>query len=106
MHTTTGPIELTRPDGRTARLSRPGVASHDVPLPRRDLRDLIGEELRRLDPDDTYAEALDNVEVPSSRRRRATTKKAAPAEPARPRKAPAKKAPARRASAKKTQAAQ
>ena len=78
IHTKTGPIELTRPDGRTGRLSRPGVASHDVPLPRRDLRDLIGEELRRLDPDDTYAEALAAVEVPSTKRR-ATAKKAAPA---------------------------
>jgi hypothetical protein len=47
------------------------VASHDVPLPRRDLKDLIGEELRRLDPDETYAEALAAVrlEQPKSRRR-------------------------------------
>lgn len=69
IHTDNGPIDLSRPDGRTGRLSRPNVASHDVPLPRRDLKDLIGEELRRLDPDDTYAEALAAVrlEKPKSR---------------------------------------
>ena len=83
MHTKTGPIELTRPDGRTGRLSRPGTASHDVPLPRRDLRDLIGEELRRLDPDDTYAEALSGVEIPS-RRKKAAAKPAPSADRAKP----------------------
>ena len=71
INTDNGPIDLSRPDGRTGRLSRPHVASHDVPLPRRDLKDLIGEELRRLDPDETYAEALAAVrlEQPKSRRR-------------------------------------
>jgi glucose-6-phosphate dehydrogenase assembly protein OpcA len=115
MHTKKGPIELTRPDGRTGRLSRPGVASHDVPLPRRDLRDLIGEELRRLDPDDTYAEALASIELPSTRRRGAA-KKAASDGRAKPKatkaaasdgqaKAPAKKAAAGRKPAARTQAA-
>jgi glucose-6-phosphate dehydrogenase assembly protein OpcA len=72
IHTADGPIDLSRPDGRTGRLSRPNVASHDVPLARRELRDLIGEELRRLDPDETYAEALAAVEIEttSTRRRR------------------------------------
>lgn len=75
IHTQGGPIELTRPDGRTGRLSRPGATSHDVPLPRRDLRDLIGEELRRLDPDDTYAEALAAV-TQAAPARSSTAKKA------------------------------
>lgn len=96
MHTKSGPIELTRPDGRTGRLSRPGTTSHDVPLPRRDLRDLIGEELRRLDPDDTYAEALAEVEIPSRRKR--TAAKPAPSDGRA--KAPAKKTAARRKPAK------
>lgn len=74
IHTKGGPIELTRPDGRTGRLSRPDVTTHDVPLPRRDLRDLIGEELRRLDPDDTYAEALAAVELEAPARRRPAKK--------------------------------
>ncbi|MEZ5119003.1 MAG: glucose-6-phosphate dehydrogenase assembly protein OpcA [Candidatus Nanopelagicales bacterium] len=71
IHTDNGPIDLSRPDGRTGRLSRPNVASHDVPLARRELKDLIGEELRRLDPDETYAEALAAVrlEKPKSRRK-------------------------------------
>lgn len=73
LHTKAGPVELTRPDGRTGRLSRPGVVPHDVPLARRDSRDLIAEELSRLDPDDTYAGALAAVEVPGpAPRRRAT----------------------------------
>ncbi len=72
LHTEDGPIELTRPEGRTGRLARPGIASHDVPLPRRDVRDLIAEELSRLDPDDIYAEALAAVELP----RRAPRKQA------------------------------
>jgi len=76
INTGEGPIELTRPDGRTGRLSRPGNTSHDVPLARRDLRDLIGEELRRLDPDDTYAQALAAVAVaaPAARKRRVAHK--------------------------------
>lgn len=110
MHTKKGPIELTRPDGRTGRLTRPGVASHDVPLARRDLRDLIGEELRRLDPDDTYAEALASIELPSTRRRATAKKtasegratKAAPSDGKA--KAPAKKTTARRKPAPKAQA--
>lgn len=69
LHTTDGPIELTRPDGRTGRLARPGIAAHDVPLSRRDVRDLIGEELSRLDPDDTYAESLMAIELPHPARR-------------------------------------
>lgn len=67
IHTDAGPIMLSRPDGRTGRLSRPGVAAHDVPLARRDLRDLIGEELRRLDPDETFAEALAAVHIESGK---------------------------------------
>lgn len=58
LHTAAGPIELTRPAGETGLLSRPGAASHEVPLPHLETRELIGEELRRLDPDETYAKAL------------------------------------------------
>jgi glucose-6-phosphate dehydrogenase assembly protein OpcA len=67
IHTEAGPIMLSRPDGRTGRLSRPGVTAHDVPLARRDLRDLIGEELRRLDPDETFAGALATVQIESGK---------------------------------------
>jgi glucose-6-phosphate dehydrogenase assembly protein OpcA len=53
-----GDITLSRPDGRTATLSKPGSAERKVALHRRDTTELLTEELRRLDPDDVYAEAL------------------------------------------------
>lgn len=53
-----GDIMLTRPDGRLATLSRPGQPDRTVALPRRSLPELLTEELRRLDPDEVYAETL------------------------------------------------
>lgn len=53
-----GEVRLDRPDGRTARLTRTGHSDRLLPLPRRQMGDLIGEELRRLDRDEPYAEAL------------------------------------------------
>ena len=51
-------IGVTRTDGRTAVLSRSDQPDRQMPLPRRELGDLLAEELRRLDADETYAEAL------------------------------------------------
>ena len=51
-------VTLARTDGRTATLSRTGQPDRTLPLPRRDLGELLAEELRRLDSDETYAEAL------------------------------------------------
>ena len=51
-------LTITRTDGRTAVLSRTDQPDRALPLPRRDLGDLLAEELRRLDADETYAEAL------------------------------------------------
>ena len=51
-------VTIAREDGRTATLSRTGQPDRSLPLPRRELGDLLAEELRRLDADDTYAEAL------------------------------------------------
>jgi glucose-6-phosphate dehydrogenase assembly protein OpcA len=56
--TTDGDIALSRPDGRTATLSKPGNVERRVALHRRETAELLSEELRRLDPDDVYAEAL------------------------------------------------
>jgi len=53
-----GVIALTRTDGTKATLSRTGQASATVALARRGLAELLAEELRRLDPDEIYAEAL------------------------------------------------
>jgi glucose-6-phosphate dehydrogenase assembly protein OpcA len=51
-------IRISRPDGRLATLSRGAEADRQLPLPRRELGDLLAEELRRMDPDYVYAEAL------------------------------------------------
>jgi glucose-6-phosphate dehydrogenase assembly protein OpcA len=56
--TTDGDLTIARPDGRVAHLSRPGQPERRVALHRRDTTELLEEELRRLDPDDVYAEAL------------------------------------------------
>ena len=53
-----GIIELEREIPDVARLSEPGQPTHDLSLPRRNLRDCLAEELRRLDPDDLYGEVI------------------------------------------------
>lgn len=53
-----GQICVSRPDSRTATLSRPGAPDSTIALPRRSLAALLGEELRRLDPDPTYEAVL------------------------------------------------
>ncbi|MEU9703430.1 glucose-6-phosphate dehydrogenase assembly protein OpcA [Streptomyces sp. NPDC047981] len=102
MQSSSGPIILDRPDGSLATLSIQGQPDRAVALKRRDTAELIAEELRRLDPDDTYASALrfglDRLDEEA--------KVTAPQEPVaadpapEPAKAPAKKAPAKKAAAK------
>ncbi|MFF4781525.1 glucose-6-phosphate dehydrogenase assembly protein OpcA [Streptomyces griseorubiginosus] len=58
METSHGPITLDRADGSLATLSIDGQPDRAVALKRRETAELIAEELRRLDPDDTYASAL------------------------------------------------
>ncbi len=53
-----GRVSLSRPDGRNATLSWPGRPERRVALHRRDTTELIAEELRRLEPDEVYAETL------------------------------------------------
>ena len=53
-----GDIVVSRTDGTTAVLSRPGMPDSRVALPRRDLAELLAEELRRLDPDTVYGDVL------------------------------------------------
>ena len=57
MHTKSGDINISRGDGRLARFSSPGQPDRPVALKRRDVPELLAEELRRLDEDDTYAAA-------------------------------------------------
>ncbi|MBC7269715.1 MAG: glucose-6-phosphate dehydrogenase assembly protein OpcA [Streptomyces sp.] len=58
MATDCGPIVLDRADGTLATLAIQDQPERAVALKRRDTAELIAEELRRLDPDDTYASAL------------------------------------------------
>lgn len=64
MATAEGDIVVSRTDGTTAVLSRPGVPDSRVALPRRELAELLAEELRRLDPDEVYGEVLAQVGAP------------------------------------------
>jgi glucose-6-phosphate dehydrogenase assembly protein OpcA len=67
-----GDVSVTRSDGRLATLSTPGQPDRPVALKRRDLAELLNEELRRLDPDDVYAATVrrmvDTDAKPSARR--------------------------------------
>ncbi|WP_347350693.1 glucose-6-phosphate dehydrogenase assembly protein OpcA [Intrasporangium sp.] len=53
-----GPIDLVRPGDKVATLSQPGQPDRRIALPRRGEAECLADELRRLDQDDTYAEAL------------------------------------------------
>ncbi|MEU2433030.1 glucose-6-phosphate dehydrogenase assembly protein OpcA [Streptomyces sp. NPDC007861] len=99
LETKGGPIALGRADGSVATLSIQGQPDRAVALKRRDTAELIAEELRRLDPDDTYAMALrygvDRLNDESAE----AAGSAAGSAPAAA-KPPAKKAPAKKAAAK------
>jgi len=56
--TTDGDIVLARPDGLMATLTKPGQPDRRVALHRREMAELLAEELRRLDPDEVYGEVL------------------------------------------------
>jgi glucose-6-phosphate dehydrogenase assembly protein OpcA len=53
-----GEIEIARPDGRLAQFTIPNSPERPVALNRRDLAELLAEELRRLDPDDVYEDTV------------------------------------------------
>jgi glucose-6-phosphate dehydrogenase assembly protein OpcA len=58
LHTKHGDVSLVRNDGKLATLSAPGQPDRPVALKRRGVAELLGEELRRLDPDEIYEEAV------------------------------------------------
>ncbi|MFJ6717080.1 MULTISPECIES: glucose-6-phosphate dehydrogenase assembly protein OpcA [unclassified Streptomyces] len=58
METKDGQIVLDRADGALATLCMPGQPDRAVALKRRDTAELLAEELRRLDPDNTYEASL------------------------------------------------
>ncbi len=53
-----GPIDLVRPGDVVATLSQPGQPDRRINLQRRQHPECLADELRRLDPDDIYADAL------------------------------------------------
>ncbi|MBW8088955.1 glucose-6-phosphate dehydrogenase assembly protein OpcA [Streptomyces hygroscopicus subsp. hygroscopicus] len=54
LETADGEICLDRANGSLAELAMPGQPDRHVALQRREMSELIAEELRRLDPDETY----------------------------------------------------
>ncbi|MFF2505564.1 glucose-6-phosphate dehydrogenase assembly protein OpcA [Streptomyces sp. NPDC058067] len=110
MATDCGPVVLDRPDGSLATLSVQGQPDRAVALKRRETSELIAEELRRLDPDDTYAAVLrfgvdrlvgpaDAATAQDAPEPAAAADDPAPAQEA-PAKPAAKKAPAKQAAKK------
>ncbi len=53
-----GPVVVSRPDGRVATIQQPGQPERTTAMPMRSLRECLSEELRRLDPDEVYGEVL------------------------------------------------
>ena len=63
LKTSKGEVVLRRPNGRVAELTMPGAPPANVALPRRTTAELLAEELRRLDPDEIYLQALRGVDL-------------------------------------------
>jgi glucose-6-phosphate dehydrogenase assembly protein OpcA len=78
-----GPIDLERVTPGIATLVQPDQPTHDISLPRRNLRDCLAEELRRLDPDDLFGEVVQRgvaqLSAPAPRRAKPAAKPAAKA---------------------------
>jgi glucose-6-phosphate dehydrogenase assembly protein OpcA len=59
--TAAGDIAITRPDGLLASYAVPGQPERLVALKRRDVTDLISEELRRMDPDNVFESTVKSL---------------------------------------------
>ncbi|RKT86709.1 glucose-6-phosphate dehydrogenase assembly protein OpcA [Saccharopolyspora antimicrobica] len=57
-----GNVEIVRPDGKVGTLTQPGQPDRRVSLQRREVRDCLVEELRRLDPDEIYEVTLGGLD--------------------------------------------
>ena len=88
LHSDGGEITVHRPDGRVATVSQPGFTDRQAALPRRTLEELIAEELRRLDADEVYGEALGNLAAQQELASTTTSPTTSPTKAA-PKKAPA-----------------
>ncbi len=97
LRTKDGTIRIVRNDGKLATLSVPGQPDRPVALRRREVPELLAEELRRLDPDDIYAatvKKLHRMNTPTQAGSRSAAAKASPAKktPSAKKAAPAKEA--------------
>lgn len=61
LETPEGEISIQRPDGLNATLSQPGQPDHLIALPSRSSGECLAEELRRMDADPVYGEALAGI---------------------------------------------
>jgi len=61
LDTPSGVISIDRPDGLNATLSQPGQPPHIITLPSRSQARCLAEELRRMDNDPVYGEALQQI---------------------------------------------
>lgn len=73
LETVEGPIRISRDDGRHATFTSPGRPDRPIALKRRDLPELLGEELRRLDEDDVYAATARYLAKQGSATKKTTT---------------------------------
>jgi glucose-6-phosphate dehydrogenase assembly protein OpcA len=73
-----GAIDLIRGQDNMATLAQPDQPTHSVSLPRRNLRDCLAEELRRLDPDDLFGavvqQGLGLLDAPTAKANRTAVK--------------------------------
>ncbi|WP_127783113.1 glucose-6-phosphate dehydrogenase assembly protein OpcA [Rhodococcus sp. X156] len=56
-----GPVALVRPAGTAGVLTQPGQPDRSVALGRRQIKECLSEEMRRLDSDEIYARALQGL---------------------------------------------
>ncbi len=61
LQTSDGEIRIERPDGVLAALTLPGQPDRPVALKRRQVAELLAEELRRLDPDEIYEQTVSSM---------------------------------------------
>jgi glucose-6-phosphate dehydrogenase assembly protein OpcA len=94
-------LRIDRPDGYLATLSRTGISARQLPLKRRDLGELLAEELRRLDADQPYADALSAVTGVKGLDARAPMRTLVWRDPARPARRPAAAKPTKKAAERK-----
>jgi glucose-6-phosphate dehydrogenase assembly protein OpcA len=78
LETRQGDVSLVRYDGKLATLSAPMQPDRPVALKRRDVAELLAEELRRLDPDEIYERTVKRlVKMHTAKTHEGSTKKGA-----------------------------